>query len=156
MHELRLCAPSLFLIASATSQKERRRQKARFVVLVLINVMMCGFARCSVRDTSVTVALHDLHHAFIAVFSAPARGRLGKLGSIVKLLGLSPPSPNLAGFLTVGQAARYLGVSPKTLRAWDRVGKLKAWRHPMNHYRLYERRALDEVLKYLQQGKRLR
>jgi DNA-binding transcriptional MerR regulator len=28
-------------------------------------------------------------------------------------------------YLTVGQAAEFLGVSPWTLRYWDRTGKLK-------------------------------
>ncbi|MFL5340760.1 MAG: PAS domain S-box protein [Gemmataceae bacterium] len=40
-------------------------------------------------------------------------------------------------YLTVGDAARLLGVSPGTLRNWDRAGKLKAARHPKNGYRIY-------------------
>lgn len=39
--------------------------------------------------------------------------------------------------LTIGQAADALKVSLGTLRNWDRAGKLKAKRHPMNRYRLY-------------------
>ena len=46
--------------------------------------------------------------------------------------------------LTVGQAAAALNVTPATLRNWDRSGKLKPCRHPIN--RLY--RATDiEALK---------
>ncbi|MBI1756857.1 MAG: MerR family DNA-binding transcriptional regulator [Fimbriimonas ginsengisoli] len=41
--------------------------------------------------------------------------------------------------LTVADAAELLGVSSSTLRNWDRAGKLKARRHPMNGYRLYEK-----------------
>jgi len=50
-------------------------------------------------------------------------------------------------YLTVGAAANFLGVSRSTLRNWDRAGKLKAVRHPINGYRLYRREALNELLK---------
>ncbi len=40
--------------------------------------------------------------------------------------------------ITVKQASEILGVNPETLRRWDRAGKLKAKRHPMNSYRLYK------------------
>ena len=39
--------------------------------------------------------------------------------------------------LTIKAAAEVLGVSEQTLRRWDRAGKLRAKRHPMNGYRLY-------------------
>jgi excisionase family DNA binding protein len=39
--------------------------------------------------------------------------------------------------LTISEAATELDVSPATLRNWDRAGKLKAHRHPINGYRLY-------------------
>ncbi len=45
--------------------------------------------------------------------------------------------------LTIGDAARLLGVSLSTLRNWDRAKKLKARRHPINRYRLYERREVE-------------
>jgi len=41
------------------------------------------------------------------------------------------------GYLKLREAAEMLGVSPNTLRNWDRVGKLKAIRHPVNQYRMY-------------------
>lgn len=40
-------------------------------------------------------------------------------------------------YLTVKEAAKYIGVSPLTLRNWDKRGKLVAIRHPINGYRLY-------------------
>ena len=49
-------------------------------------------------------------------------------------------------YLTVAEAARLLGVSSSTLRNWDRSGKLKAKRHPINKYRLYERTELKSLL----------
>lgn len=41
------------------------------------------------------------------------------------------------GLVTVKQAAELLGVSIQTIIRWDKNGKLKATRHPMNNYRLY-------------------
>ncbi len=48
--------------------------------------------------------------------------------------------------MTVRKAAQYLGVSPSTLRNWDRAGKLSASRHPLNGYRLYTKTQLDRLL----------
>lgn len=53
----------------------------------------------------------------------------------------------LADFLTVKSAAKYLGVSPSTLRNWDRSGKLMPHRYPMNRYRLYRLTDLEAVLR---------
>ncbi len=58
-----------------------------------------------------------------------------------------PARPSLDEYLTVKMAAEFLGVSPSTLRNWDRAGKLKPHRHPMNQYRLYRRAELEAVLR---------
>jgi len=50
-------------------------------------------------------------------------------------------------YLTVGEAAEFVGVSKDTLRRWDRAGKLKAHRHPITDYRLYLRADLEALLK---------
>ena len=55
----------------------------------------------------------------------------------------------IADYLTVGEAAVVLGVSRSTLRNWDRAGKLKPRRHPVNGYRLYHRKELEKLLKKL-------
>jgi MerR family transcriptional regulator, copper efflux regulator len=62
-------------------------------------------------------------------------------------------SVTLSDFLTVQEAASRLGVSASTLRNWDRAGKLKARRHPINGYRLYSMGELEKVLQGLE-GKR--
>jgi excisionase family DNA binding protein len=49
-------------------------------------------------------------------------------------------------YLTVSQAAVFLGVSPSTLRNWDKAGKVKAGRHPVNGYRLYRREELQKLM----------
>lgn len=54
--------------------------------------------------------------------------------------------PNMDNFLSVSKAAFFLGVSASTIRNWDRAGKLRAVRHPMNNYRLYDRRQLQDLL----------
>jgi len=51
--------------------------------------------------------------------------------------------------LTIRQAAKELGVSPDTLRRWDRAGKLKSTRHPMNNYRLYNIENIQKLKKKL-------
>lgn len=55
-------------------------------------------------------------------------------------------------FVTVRSAAEILGVSPSTLRNWDRRGRLRATRAPRTGYRLYrisdlERFAVETKLK---------
>lgn len=57
---------------------------------------------------------------------------------------------NLSNYLTVGEAAETLGVSRATLRNWDKAGKLKPYRHPVNGYRLYDRNELETLLKVVQ------
>lgn len=54
--------------------------------------------------------------------------------------------PSLRDFLTISEAAQILGVCAATLRQWDRTGKLKSVRHPINGYRLYRRTDLDALL----------
>jgi excisionase family DNA binding protein len=47
--------------------------------------------------------------------------------------------------LTIKAAADALGVSEQTLRRWDRAGKLRPMRHPMNGYRLYRREVINDL-----------
>lgn len=58
---------------------------------------------------------------------------------------------NLADYMTVREAAEYLGVSTSTLRNWGRLGKLIPYRNPMNNYRLYKRTDLDSILGKIQE-----
>lgn len=52
----------------------------------------------------------------------------------------------LRDFLRISEAAEYLGVSPNTLRNWERAGKILAQRHPVNRYRLFRQKDLDTLL----------
>jgi excisionase family DNA binding protein len=57
------------------------------------------------------------------------------------------PAAKLDQYLTVAEAADFLGVSASTLRNWDRTGKLKPSRNPLNRYRLYRRDDLASILR---------
>jgi molybdopterin-binding protein len=50
----------------------------------------------------------------------------------------------MAANLTVGEAAKALGVSPDTIRRWDRAGKLRAVRDERNR-RLVPRREVERL-----------
>jgi DNA-binding transcriptional MerR regulator len=50
--------------------------------------------------------------------------------------------------LTINETALILGVSEVALRRWDRSGKFRPHRHPMNGYRCYHR---DDVLRLRRQ-----
>lgn len=40
-------------------------------------------------------------------------------------------------YLTLKEVAKILGVTPLTLRNWDKKGMLAAYRNPINNYRVY-------------------
>ncbi|MBU4273486.1 MAG: helix-turn-helix domain-containing protein [Planctomycetes bacterium] len=61
-------------------------------------------------------------------------------------------SENLRDYLTVSEAAEFVGVSAATLRNWDRAGKVKAIRHPVNGYRLYRKEDLSSLLEKVKNG----
>ena len=49
-------------------------------------------------------------------------------------------------WLRIGEAARLLGVTEATLRNWDRAGRLRPRRHPVNGYRLYSIMQIRDLL----------
>ena len=59
-------------------------------------------------------------------------------------------------YITIKQASNILGVSTLTLRNWDKNGKLKAYRHPMNNYRVYKIDDLETVIREIEVGTGLR
>jgi excisionase family DNA binding protein len=48
-------------------------------------------------------------------------------------------------WMSIGEAAKYLGISRDTLRRWGKKGKIKAIRSPTNR-RYYTQKMLDEVM----------
>lgn len=53
-------------------------------------------------------------------------------------------------YLTIKEAAEKLGVNPETLRRWDKSGKFKTSRHPINNYRVYSTDQVSSLVKELQ------
>lgn len=56
-------------------------------------------------------------------------------------------------YYTIKQAAKLLGVTPLTLRNWDKNGKLKPYRHPINNYRVYKPQELELFLRKMEISK---
>ncbi len=57
-------------------------------------------------------------------------------------------------FLTVMEVANILGVTPLTVRNWDKKGTLVACRNPMNNYRLYKIEDVEFIVRKLESSAR--
>lgn len=55
-------------------------------------------------------------------------------------------------YLTVAEVARLLGITPLTVRNWDKKGKLVAYRHPVNNYRMYKIDDVEKIIHELENG----
>lgn len=55
-------------------------------------------------------------------------------------------------YLTIKEAAEFLGVTPLTLRNWDKNGKFVASRHPISNYRIYKMENIEKLLKEIEAG----
>jgi DNA-binding transcriptional MerR regulator len=55
-------------------------------------------------------------------------------------------------YFSVKEAAEILGVTPLTMRNWDKSGKFPAQRHPMNNYRVYKLSALERIIEDIEGG----
>lgn len=53
-------------------------------------------------------------------------------------------------YLTVKEVAKLLGVTPLTLRNWDKQGKLRALRNPINNYRIYKAEEIELFLRKIE------
>lgn len=56
--------------------------------------------------------------------------------------------------IQIKDAAEILGVSKLTLRNWDNSGKLIAYRHPINNYRVYRSEDIDNIIKKIESGEK--
>jgi len=57
-------------------------------------------------------------------------------------------------YLTIKEVAKILGVTPLTLRNWDKKGKLKAYRNPINNYRVYKPEEIQLFLREIESRRR--
>lgn len=53
---------------------------------------------------------------------------------------------DIGDYLRTKKAAKYLGVHDNTLRKMEIAGKIKAARHPINGYRLFLKKDLEDIL----------
>lgn len=49
-------------------------------------------------------------------------------------------------YLTIQDAANFLGVNANTLRNWEKEKKIIVYRNPQNAYRLYKKEDLEALL----------
>ena len=52
----------------------------------------------------------------------------------------------ITDYLKIQDAAKFLGVTPNTLRNWEREKKITVYRNPQNSYRLYKKENLEALL----------
>lgn len=65
-----------------------------------------------------------------------------------KIKKINIPEPKR--YLKIREVSRLLGVTPLTLRNWDKSGKLKAYRHPINNYRIYKAEDVELFLRKME------
>ena len=53
---------------------------------------------------------------------------------------------NFKDFLTIKDAAKFIGVAPNTLRNWEREKRIKTYIAPFNKRRLYKKNDLEDYL----------
>ncbi len=58
-------------------------------------------------------------------------------------------------YLTIKEVAKVLGITTLTLRNWDKAGKLKAYRNPINNYRVYKPEEIELFLRKLESSRKL-
>jgi len=59
-------------------------------------------------------------------------------------------------YLSIKEAAKVIGVTPLTLRNWDRRGVLRAYRNPVNNYRVYRRDQIELIFRKIENSKNTR
>lgn len=59
-------------------------------------------------------------------------------------------------YVSIKKAADMLGVSPLTLRNWDKKGTLVAYRNPLNNYRVYRADQIELFLRRVENSKNRR
>lgn len=56
-------------------------------------------------------------------------------------------------FLTVKEIAKIFGITPLTVRNWDKKGKLIAYRNPVNNYRLYKIEDVEDIMQGIENSR---
>lgn len=53
-------------------------------------------------------------------------------------------------YLSVKEVSKLIGVTPLTVRNWDKKGALVAYRNPVNNYRMYRIQDVEDLLKEIE------
>ena len=56
-------------------------------------------------------------------------------------------------YFSIKETAGILGVTPLTLRNWDKNGRLKAYRNPINNYRVYKKEDIELFFRKIESKK---
>lgn len=56
-------------------------------------------------------------------------------------------------YLSIKQAAKIIGVTPLTLRNWDKKGVLTSYRNPINNYRVYRADQIELFVRKIENSK---
>ena len=59
-------------------------------------------------------------------------------------------------YITIKEAAKIVGVTPLTLRNWDKKGVLTSYRNPVNNYRVYRMDQIELFLRKVENSKNKR
>lgn len=59
-------------------------------------------------------------------------------------------------YLKIKEVAKLLGVTSLTLRNWDNSGKLRAYRNPINNYRLYKPEEVELFLRKIESKNKIK
>jgi excisionase family DNA binding protein len=57
---------------------------------------------------------------------------------------------HIEGYLTVGEAAKLIGVTKNTIKKWGDEGKVKMYTFPPNKYRLFKEEDIKELLESIE------
>lgn len=66
------------------------------------------------------------------------------------------PTNKQKRYLKIKEVAQILGITPLTLRNWDKSGKLKAYRNPINNYRVYKPEDIELFLRKIESKGKIR
>ena len=59
-------------------------------------------------------------------------------------------------YISIKDAAEFLGVTPLPLRNWDKKGTLTAYRNPVNNYRVYRLDQIELFMRKIENSKNKR
>jgi DNA (cytosine-5)-methyltransferase 1 len=59
-------------------------------------------------------------------------------------------------YFKINEVSKLLNVTNLTLRNWDKAGKLKAYRNPINNYRLYKPEDIELFIRKLESVGKIR